>query len=117
MPFFAFFLVANIVLAGQLRRTLGPGREIALAITLSSGGYIALLAYQYTPLLAGGTLATPTQPLWTIIAIQFVPLMAIAGAVMAYFFRKTGLVYVGALVSALLVTWIVVASQAIHHGS
>jgi len=116
VPFFTFFLVANIVLAGQLRRTLSPGREIALAITLMSGGYIALLAYQYTPLLAGGTLATPTQPLWTIIAIQFVPLMAIAGAVMAYFFRKTGLVYVGALVSSLLVTWIVVASQAIHHG-
>jgi len=116
LPFFAFFLMANIVLAGQLRRTLSPGRDIALAVTLSAGGYVAFLAYQYAPLLAGGTLATPTQPLWTIIAIQFVPLMAITGAVMAYFFRKTGLVYVGALVSSLLVTWIVVASQAIHHG-
>lgn len=115
-PFFVFFLMASIVLAGQLRRELSPRREIALAVGLSAGGYVAFLLYQYAPLLTGGTLATPTQPLWAIIAFQFVPLMGIAGAVMAYFFRKTGLVYVGAMVSALLVTWIVVASQAIHFG-
>ena len=115
-PFFAFFLMANVVLAGQLRRDLGLGREIAVAVVLSAGGYAAFLVYQYAPLLGGGTLATPTQPLWAIIAFQFIPLMAIAGAVMTYFFRKTGLVYVGALAASLLVTWIVVASQAIHSG-
>lgn len=116
LPFFAFFLMANIVLAGQLRRDLSQAREIGFAVRVSAGGYVAFLLYQYAPLFSGGTLATPTQPLWAIIAIQFVPLMAIAGAVMAYFFRKTGLVYVGAMVSSLLVTWIVVASQAIHIG-
>lgn len=115
VPFLAFFLVANVVYAGQLRRDLGPRRELALSALLWSGGYVAFLAYQYAPLFMGGTLATPSQPLWAIIAIQFVPLMAMAGLVSAYFFRKTGLVYVGSMVSALLATWIVVASQAVHH--
>jgi pimeloyl-ACP methyl ester carboxylesterase len=116
VPFFVFFLVTSVVLAGQLKRELSTGWEITLAVGLSAGGYVVFLLYQYVPLFAGGTLATPTQPLWAIIAFQFVPLMAIAGALMSYFFRRTGLVYVGALVSSLLVTWIVVASQAIHWG-
>ena len=116
LPFFVFFLVEAVVLAGQLRRPSSTAREITLAVALCAGGYVVFLVYQYVPLLAGGTLATPSQPLWTIIAFQFVPLMAIAGAVMSYFFRRTGLVYVGAMVSALLVTWIVVASQATHWG-
>lgn len=115
VPFLAFFLVANVVYAGELRRDLGPGRDLTLSLLLWSGGYVAFLAYQYAPLFMGGTLATPSQPLWAIIAIQFVPLMAISGVVSTYFFRKTGLVYAGSVVSALLVTWIVVASQAIHH--
>jgi hypothetical protein len=116
LPFFAFFLMANVVLSGQLRRDLSLGRDMLLAVVLSAGGYVVFLVYQYAPLFMGGTLATPTQPLWAIIAFQFIPLMSIAGVVMTYFFRKTGLVYVGALVSALLVTWIVVASQATHFG-
>ena len=114
--FFVFFLGMGVVLVGQLRRDRSPGRETAWAVLLSAGGYVAFLAYQYAPLLAGGTLATPTQPLWAIIAFQFIPLMTIAGVVTVWFHRKTGLVYVGAFVTALLVTWIVVASQATHWG-
>ena len=116
VPFSAFCLVTNVVLAGQLRRDLPLGREMGVAVLLLAGGYAAFLVYQYVPLLAGGTLATPSQPLWAIIAFQFLPLMTMAGVVMTWFFRRTGLVYVGAMVSALLMTWIVVASQATHWG-
>lgn len=41
-------------------------------------------------------------------------IFAIVGWVTTYFYRKTGHIYVGAFISAMLVTWIVVASQAIH---
>ncbi len=59
-------------------------------------------------------LATTAEPLWTIIAFQFLPIMTIVGLVSTFFYRRTGHVYVGAFASGILVTWIVVASQAIH---
>jgi hypothetical protein len=66
------------------------------------------------PLFLGRTLAIPSEPLWTIIAFQFVPMMAIVALITTYFYRRTGHVYVGAFTSGILVTWIVVASQATH---
>jgi hypothetical protein len=41
--------------------------------------------------------------------------MTIVGTVTAYFQARTGQVYLGAFLSAMLVTWIVVASQATQH--
>ncbi|GIV75816.1 MAG: hypothetical protein KatS3mg050_0210 [Litorilinea sp.] len=115
IPFIFFFLVAGTILHGQLRREhMGMGREMLLNWVLMVIGYIGLLLYQYIPLLAGQTLANPAEPLWTIIAFQFLPLMTIVALVKTYFFRKTGHIYVGAFLSAVLITWIVVASQAIH---
>lgn len=64
--------------------------------------------------MTGGTLANPNEPLWTIIAFQFLPLLTIVGVVDTYFNRKTGHVYVGAFISTMVITWIVVASTAIH---
>jgi len=40
--------------------------------------------------------------------------MTIAALVYTYFFRKTGHVYTGAFLIAILIVWIVVASQATH---
>ncbi|MDD5494952.1 MAG: alpha/beta hydrolase, partial [Dehalococcoidia bacterium] len=68
----------------------------------------------YAPLMAGGTLLIPEQPLFAIIAFQFLPLMTIAACAFTYFFRNTGHIYTGAFLATLLVVWIVVASQAIH---
>jgi hypothetical protein len=81
---------------------------------VTAGGIAVLLVVQYVPLLAGGTLAVPDQPLLTIVAIQFVPLLVFAAAVSTFFFRKTGLIYAGAFLNALVVTWYVVAGQAVH---
>jgi len=79
-------------------------------------GYVGLLLVQYIPLLTGGTLGNSASPesLWAIVAIQFLPLMTIVALVKTYFYRKTGHVYAGAFASAMLITWIVVASQAFH---
>ena len=114
IPFVAFFWVYGVVLFGQLRRDEGPVAEMFRFLALSTFGFVGLIAYQYVPLFMDGTLAIPSESLWSIIAFQFLPIMTIVGLVTAYFQRKTGHVYVGAVVSGLLVTWIVVASQATH---
>jgi len=115
LPFVGFFLVLAMVLHGQLRRDVQSlGKEMALNVALLTVGFAGLLLVQYVPLLAGGTLAMPSEPLWTIIAFQLLPIMTIVGVVSTFFYRRTGHVYVGAFASGLLVTWIVVASQATH---
>jgi hypothetical protein len=115
LPFLGFFLVLTTILHGQLRR---PGqklvRELALNIVLLTAGFAGLLLVQYGPLLRGGTLTIPSEPLWTIIALQLLPIMTIVAVVSTFFYRRTGHVYVGAFASGMLVTWIVVASQATH---
>jgi hypothetical protein len=115
LPFIGFFLVLATVLHGQLRRDgLTMAREMAMNVGLSVIGFAGLLLFQYVPLLMGGTLAIPSEPLWTIIAFQFLPIMTIVGLVTTFFYRRTGHIYVGAFASGILVTWIVVASQATH---
>jgi hypothetical protein len=42
-------------------------------------GIIGLLVYQYIPLLSGGTLSIPGEPLLTILGYQFIPLLGILG--------------------------------------
>lgn len=115
IPFIFFFLIVGIVLHGQLRKDqLTLGQEMAVNWVLLVIGYVGLLLYQYIPLLSGKTLANPAEPLWTIIAFQLLPLMTITALLKTYFYRKTGHVYVGAFLVSMLITWIVVASQAIH---
>jgi pimeloyl-ACP methyl ester carboxylesterase len=116
LPFAFFFTVYGVVICGQLRRDTSPARQAATVAALSTVGFVGLIAYQYIPLFMGGTLAIPSESLWSIISFQFVPLMTIVGLTTAYFQRATGHVYTGAFLSAALVTWIVVASQATQFG-
>jgi hypothetical protein len=115
VPFSFFFLAVSTVLHGQLRR---PGwtlaQELVLHVGLMTTGFVALLLVQYVPLVRGGTLFFPSEPLWTILAFQLVPIMAMVAIVDTVFFRRTGQVYLGAFTNSFLVTWIVVASQATH---
>lgn len=119
IPFILYFMVLGTVLHGQLRVTGGKGaevsrgREMGINVVLLVVGFVGLLLYQYIPLLMGGTVANPNQ-LLGIVAIQLLPIMTIVALVSTYFYRKTGHVYVGAFLIAILVTWIVVASQAIQ---
>jgi hypothetical protein len=73
-----------------------------------------MLLVQYLPLLRGGTLSLPAEPLLTIVASQFVVLLPVVGLLSTNLFRRTGSIYAGAFVDAGLIAWIVVASQATH---
>jgi len=120
IPFFFYCLILGMVLNGQLRRCerngkpVGMGQSMIINMALMVIGYIGLLVVQYIPLLSGGTLAIPSEPLLTILGYQFIPLLAIVGLLTTYFYHKTGHIYAGAFLSAMIITWIVVAGQATH---
>jgi pimeloyl-ACP methyl ester carboxylesterase len=117
IPFILYFIALGTVLSGQLRPTgrkgmeLSLGSEMAINVGLLVLGFIGLLAFQYIPLLMGGTLTLRSEILFSIILFQLVPIMTIVALVYTYFYRKTGHIYVGAFLCAMLVTWILVASQ------
>lgn len=121
LPFTAFFLVLSMALNGQMRLQNPDGslptmrRALLVNVGLLVVGFVVLIVFQYTPLLLGGTLALPLEPLLSIVAFQFVPLMAIVALLSTYFFRKTGHIFVGAFASSLFITWVIVAGTATQY--
>ncbi|MGA9087819.1 MAG: alpha/beta hydrolase, partial [Bradyrhizobium sp.] len=118
LPFTAFFVIALHLLHRNFS-TMGAGRVALyltniLALTL---GFIVLLGLQYGTLWLSGKLFNPLPdpgfvPLSTIVAIQFVPLLAIAAIIATFTWRRTGTSLPGALICGLFVTWYVVAGTA-----
>ncbi len=111
----AFFLVALRALAANLA-VKGEGFMVQagawkLAMCL---GFLVLLIVQYSTLFRTGLLFTPSEPLNTIVAIQFVPLLATVGAIAAITYRRTNSYVPGALICALLLSWYVTAGTATH---
>jgi hypothetical protein len=120
IPFTIYFLILGIVLHGQMRpgkadSAVGIGKEVAVNICLLISGYLIFLILHYMPLFGGGALAIPDLALAGIVLFQFIPIFIIVGIIATYFYRKTGHIYVGAFMNAMLVTWIVVGGQAIHY--
>jgi pimeloyl-ACP methyl ester carboxylesterase len=118
VPLTLFFVVALHVLHRNFS-TMAAGRAglyltNILALTL---GFIVLLVLQYSTLWLTGKLFNPLPdpgfvPLSTIVAIQFVPLLAICAVVATFTWRRTGSSLPGALICGLFVTWYVVAGTA-----
>jgi hypothetical protein len=118
-PVTAFFVIALHVMHRNFS-TLGASRPavyltnmIALAF-----GFVLLLGIQYGALWATGQLIDPaptvitSMALNTIVAIQFVPVMAIVAVIATFTWRRTGSSLPGALICSLLVTWYMVAGTA-----
>jgi pimeloyl-ACP methyl ester carboxylesterase len=118
VPFTAFFVIALHVLHRNFSTMGAPRRALyltnILALTL---GFIVLLVLQYGTLFLSGKLFNPLPdpgfvPLSTIIAIQFVPLLAICAIIATFTWRRTGSSLPGALICGLFVTWYIVAGTA-----
>lgn len=118
VPFTAFFVIALHVLHRNFSTMAAPRGALyltnMLALTL---GFIVLLGLQYGLLWLGGKLFNPLPdpgfvPLSTIVAIQFVPLLAIVSVIATFTWRRTGSSLPGALICGLVVTWYVVAGTA-----
>ena len=114
LPFIlAFFVLLGVTLHSQLgKREASTASMMLINSTVLSIGFVVLLIAQYVPLFAGGTLLIASQPLLTIVALQFVPLMILIGMISTWLFYRTGSVYPGAFVNGIFVCWYIIAGQA-----
>jgi pimeloyl-ACP methyl ester carboxylesterase len=119
IPYFVlwavFFLVSLRALSANLA-VKGEGYLMQMSIwkIAMALGFGALLIVQYATLFQTGLLFTPKEPLSTIIAIQFLPLLATVGVIAAVTYRRTNSYVPGALICALLLSWYVTAGTATH---
>lgn len=109
-----FFLVSLRALNANLaiRNASGWSQYLAAAVALPLG-FVVLLAIQYASLFSTGVLAV-AEPLNTIVAIQFVPLLAIVGVIAAFTYRRTNSYVPGAVICGLFVAWYVTSGTATH---
>ena len=109
----AFFLVALRALHGQLAlQGERPVRQYLSAIGAMALGFAILLGADYGVFFATGSLPTQFDPLSTVVAMQFLPLMAIVALISVFTWRRTNSYVPGALICALFVTWYLVAGTA-----
>jgi pimeloyl-ACP methyl ester carboxylesterase len=102
-------LCANLAVKGEGFIVQAGVWKVAMCL-----GFLVLLIVEYATLFRTGFLFTPTEPLNTIVAIQFVPLLAVIGAIAAITYRRTNSYVPGALICALLLSWYVTAGTATH---
>ena len=106
LPLTAFFWVSLTALHRRLTASY------LTAIIAMAGGFLLFLAIDYGLLFATGRLPTDFDPLSTVIAIQFVPVLAAAAIISTFAWRRTGSALPGALICGLVVTWYMVAGTA-----
>jgi len=115
VPWTVFFMTSlralNIYMAVKNEKAATQYWAAALAMCL---GFVTLLLVQYGWLFGTGKLFSPAQALNTIIAIQFVPLLAVVCLISAFTFRRTNATAPGAFICAMLITWYIVAGTAVH---
>lgn len=117
IPFALFYIMFAVVLHGQMRSLKGStAKRMVMSMVVAAAGYLVMLLVLYIPLLAGGAIPIKDvrMTLYVIVAIQMLPLFVIVSLISSYFYEKTGLVYAGAFVNALFITWYIVASEATH---
>ena len=113
LPFVAFFYASQWAWLQGLRSSTNTAGTYVSAITGNVLGLLLMVVGAYLWLLVAGHLP-PVDPLFTIVAIQFVPVLALTSIICVFAFRRTGGIHAGALICGLLVTWYVVAGQATH---
>ena len=113
LPLTAFFLVATRALHGRLSVARdGVFKQYGSAILAMGFGFWLLLKVVYGVFFLTGRLPTDFDPLTTVVAIQFLPLMIIVAVISTFTWRRTGSYVPGAVICGLLVTWYVVAGTA-----
>jgi hypothetical protein len=115
VPFTAFFYVTQRALHETLPLDwAGPERQYAIGVSATAGGFALMLTAAYALLLETGHLPAFADPLFTIVGIQFVVVLALAGILAVFTWKRTNGPLLGATVCGLLVTWYIVAGQATH---
>ena len=84
---------------------------MAAILTLTTG-FIVMLGVIYAGLFMTGSLITAFDPLSTVIALQFVPVLAAVAIIATFTWQRTGSHRTGGLIAGILVTLYVVAGTA-----
>ena len=114
LPFTAFFLCSLRGFAASLPvRKESAVAAYAYGAAAMSMGFVVMLAAQYLTMASTGLLIDPSEALNTIIAFQFVPLLAVIGLIAAFTYRASNDYVPGAFICALFVTWYIVAGTAV----
>lgn len=118
LPFTAYFLLALRGLhLGLSVDNSGRFTTYFYNALVLMGGFLFFLFAQYLSLFTTGSLLTPSEPLNTIVMIQFAPLLLIVSIISTFAYRRTGSYVTGAMINAMFVTWYIVAGQATQFAS
>jgi hypothetical protein len=120
IPYFILWAPAMLVSVRAISSNLavkGEGYWVQLSLwkIAMALGFAVLLIWEYATLFTTGFLGTPSEPLNTIVAIQFVPLLAVIGVIAALTYRRTNSYVPGALICAALLAWYVTGGTATHY--
>jgi hypothetical protein len=112
VPLTLAFLVTTKSLANATVRSDSAGRRYLAAICTLTTGFILLLGVIYGLLFITGSLITAFDPLSTVIAIQFVPVLIAIAIIATFTWQRTGSYRSGGLIAGILVTLYAVAGTA-----
>ncbi len=117
IPFFLFFLALGASIHGLLRAkggTWGIGREMLVNVIVLAPWFLLLQIAYYGPLMFGyvGVPFSGGQMRHFITAIP--ALMTAVACISTYFFYKTGRIYLGAAINALLTVWYLIPGNMIN---
>jgi pimeloyl-ACP methyl ester carboxylesterase len=90
----------------------GRFAQYATNILAFVGGFALMIALIYAALFGTGHLPSADIALFAIVGIQFVPILTILAIISTFAYRRTNSYLPGAFISALFVTWYIVAGQA-----
>lgn len=112
VPLTVAFLVTTRSLANATVRSDTAGQRYITAILTLTTGFIVMLAAIYGVLFMTGSLVTAFDPLSTVIAIQFVPVLIAVAIIAIFTWQRTGSYRPGGLIAGILVTLYAVAGTA-----
>ncbi|WP_324827550.1 alpha/beta hydrolase family protein [Qipengyuania zhejiangensis] len=108
---FAFLVMARSLANAAVGSDTSIVRYIAAILALTTG-FIVMLSVIYGIFFMTGSLITAFDPLSTVIALQFVPVLAAVAVIAIFTWQRTGSYRPGGLVAGFLVTLYVVAGTA-----
>lgn len=111
-PLTLAFLVTIRTLCAMTVRGDGMLKRYCSAMLTLTTGFILLLGMIYGIFFATGSLITAFDPLSTVIALQFVPVLAAIAVIGIFTWRRTGSHRAGGLIVGMLVTLYAVAGTA-----
>ena len=110
--FLIFYLVSAIGNAGMRAKELPEWASVLINALFNSFGVLLVVIIQYATFRSTGVLWQGDMNLGYIVVFPLIPILAIATVISRYTYKRTGNVWLGALINAILFTVITVANTA-----